>query len=159
MSTPAEHAKSELRRTNARMKQLLESTPDNKLTWKPSPSSRSPIEIVGHAASSIKGIQSMLEGNPFPFASTAELDAFCLEQEKTFTSREQVLELLEANTAAFEAWLDSLTPEQLAAKVHGPFGEQEVAVGAIFPAMHAIGHCGQLEYIQTIYGDRDWHYS
>lgn len=158
MSTPVEQAKSELRRCNARLKTLLETTPDDKLNWRPSSSSRTPIEIVGHTASSIEGIQKMLMGNPFPFASTAELDAFCLEQEKTFTSREQVLELLDAKTAVFIEWLDSLTPEQLATKVRSPFGEQEVAAAAIFPAMHALGHCSQLEYIQTIYGDRDWHY-
>ena len=32
-----------------------------------------------------------------------------------------------------------------------------MAVGITFAAYHTHGHVAQMDYIQTIYGDQDWH--
>ena len=32
-----------------------------------------------------------------------------------------------------------------------------MSVGITFPAYHTHGHVAQMDYIQTIYGDQDWH--
>ena len=66
---------------------------------------------------SISGIQGMLNGKPFPYADVAEFDAMLRAAEKEFTTREQVLSLLERNTAEYLNWLDALTPERLASTV------------------------------------------
>jgi hypothetical protein len=158
MENPVEQAKADLGRAAGRLKTLLTKTPEDKLNWSPSPTSRTPVQIVGHSATSIEGIQSMLMGEPFAFSSTAEMDSRLMESEKEFTSPEQVTELLDKNTAAYDAGLDSLTPEQVASTVHSPMGPMPLSVAIMFPAMHTLGHCGQLEYVQTIYGDRDWYY-
>lgn len=77
--------------------------------------------------------------------------------EKEFTTRQQVLSLLEQTSAEYLAWLDTPTPEHLASTVHLPFGPMPMAAGITLPAQHLSGHVAQMDYIQTIYGDRDWH--
>jgi hypothetical protein len=69
-----------------------------------------------------------------------------------------VLGLLEQTSAAYLAWLDTLTPAQFAATLQLPFGPPvPMAVGITFPAHHLTGHVAQMDYIQTIFGDHDWH--
>ena len=40
-----------------------------------------------------------------------------------------------------------------------PFGLEPMPVAVVitFPTFHTRSHIPQIEYIQTIYGDRDWH--
>ena len=150
-------AKAEFTRANQRILKALETTPDDKITWSPSSTCRTPCQQVAHSALAIEGIHGMLTGKPFPFASTAELDSTLREQEKAYTTREQAKALLEANSQAYLAWLDSLTPAQLAATIELPFGTFPMADAITFPADHTRGHAAQLEYTQTIWGDHDWH--
>jgi hypothetical protein len=70
-----------------------------------------------------------------------------------------VLYLLHENGDAFLAWLDALSPERLSSFVQMPSVPEPLPflVGLTFPAMQMRFHTAQIEYIQTIYGDRDWH--
>ena len=150
--------KAELVRAKERMTHTLATTPDDKINWSPSSTARTPVQQVAHAANAISGIQGMLNGKPFPFASLAEFDTAMRTEEKKFTTREQVLSLLEQNTAAYLTWLDALTPEHLASTVQMPFGPPiSIEVGITFAAYHTGEHIAQMDYIQTIYGDQDWH--
>ena len=69
------------------------------------------------------------------------------------------MDLLDRNASAFLAWLDRVTPERLAAIVELPFGLGTAPAQSLMaaPASHTRFHAAQIEYIQTIYGDRDWH--
>lgn len=150
--------KAELIRATERMAHALATTPDDRINWSPSPSARTPLQEVVHGAAAIAGIRGMLTGEPFPYAGLAEFDAAMRAAEKQFTTRAPVLSLLEQNTAEYLAWLDTLTPEQLAATVQPPFGPPvPTAVGITFAAYHLSSHVAQMDYIQTIYGDQDWH--
>jgi len=158
MEDSISQAKAELVRAKERMAHALATTPDDRIQWSPSPTARTPLQEVAHAAMAISGIQDMLTGKPFPYAGLAELDTALRVAEKEFTTRAQVLSLLEQNTAEYLAWLDALTPEQLAATVQPPFGPSvPIAVGITFAAYHLSSHVAQMDYIQTIYGDHDWH--
>jgi hypothetical protein len=152
-----EEAKAEFLRAKDRITRGLATTPDDKINWSPSPTARTPIEIVAHAALSIDGIQGMLEGKPFPFSGVDDLDSQSRTQEKTFTTREKVLGVLEEKSATYIEWLDRLTPEQVASTISLPFGSFPMAAAITFSADHLRGHACQIDYIQTIYGDRDWH--
>lgn len=136
------------------------------LLWKTLPArpkrnsstSRTPIQLVAHSALAVTGIQGVLAGKPFPYANGAELDTASRIAEKEFTTREQALGLLEQTSGEYLAWLDALTPERLASAVDFPFAPAvPMAVGITFPAYHTSGHVAQMDYIQTIYGDYDWH--
>ncbi len=150
--------KAELIRAKDQMTHTLATTPDDKLNWAPSSTARTPIQQVAHGANAISGIQGMLAGKPFPFSSIGEFDAAMRADEKEYTTRDQVLSLLEQNSADYLAWLDTLTSEQLASMVQLPFGPaMPTSVCITFAADHLRQHVAQMGYIQTIYGDLDWH--
>jgi hypothetical protein len=155
-----EQTKQEFLRAKDRVVRLLKTTPDDRINWSPSPTARTPVQIVAHVAEAIKNIHGMLDGRPFPITNTEEADKYFREMEKRFNSREQVLACLEDNCANYVAWLDALPPERLDAQFEMPFGmgNAPVSSGLGFPTMHTQSHIPQLEYIQTIYGDRDWHF-
>lgn len=150
--------KTEFLRAKDQMAHALATTPDDKLNWSPSATARTPIQQVAHGANAISGIQGMLAGKPFPFTNLSEFDAAMRAEEKEFSTRDAVLSLLEQNSAEYLAWLDMLTPEQLASMVQLPFGPAlPTSVCITFAADHLRHHVAQMGYIQTIYGDHDWH--
>ena len=151
-------AKEEYLRAKGRMTHTLATTPDDKINWSPSATARTPIQQVAHCANATARIVGMLSGKPFPFASVPESDTAMRTEEKKFTTREQVLERLEQTSAEYLAWLDGVTSDRFIATVQLPFGPSfPMAVALTFPAVHMREHIAQMEYIQTIYGDQDYH--
>jgi uncharacterized protein YndB with AHSA1/START domain len=154
-----DQAKGSMLQAKAQLIHSLETTPDDRLNWSPSPTARTPLQTAAHAANSIKNIHGILDNRPFQADSVEEADKSFREWELQFTTREQVMELIEQNTGAYIAWLDALTEDHLNSMVETPFGmgKVPVALGLTFPPGHTMGHVSQIEYIQTIYGDQDWH--
>lgn len=150
-------AKAEFVRAKERIARTLASTPEDRIHWSPSPTARTPLQQVGHAAKTTLIIRDLLTGKPLRFASFAEADAATREAEKGFTSRKQVLDLLDQTSDEYLAWLDTLTPEQIGSTVSMPFGQTPMAAGITLPADHLRSHAAQIDYTQTIYGDHDWH--
>jgi hypothetical protein len=157
MDTIITEAKAEFVRAKDRIIRALATTPDDKINWSPAPTARTPVQQVAHSAMSISGIQGMLVGKPFGYANVAELDTALRKAEKEFTSRDQVVALLEQESATYLAWLDTLTPEQVASTVQLPFGPFPMAAAITFPADHIRNHAAQIDYLQTIWGDHDWY--
>ena len=157
MNPAIEAAIAEYLRAKQRLLADLESTPEDRVSWAPSESSRTPIELVVHAAMGTEGMHGVLTGKPFPFADMAELDAFSREKEKEFTTREQAIALLDQVSDAYVEWMATLTDEQLAENFSmGPMNAP-FAYAITFCADHLRCHASQLEYLQTIYGDREMH--
>ncbi|PQV64130.1 DinB superfamily protein [Abditibacterium utsteinense] len=152
-------AKSDFLQAKALLSQALASTPDERLNWAPSPTARTPIQLAAHAAGAIKSIHEMLDGRTFEANTTAEADQSFREWESQFTTREPVLTLLEENSAAYLQWLQNLTPEALDASIELPFGSGQapLTTALTFAPSHTNSHTAQIDYIQTIYGDRVWH--
>ncbi len=150
-------AKAEFVRAKERMVRALATTPDDKINWSPGTCARTPIQLVAHSAMGIAGIQGMLVGKPFPYADVVAADAAWRAAEKEFTTREQVLGLLEQNSAEYLVWLDTLTSEQVASTLQLPFGTFPMAAAITFAADHLRNHAAQIDYLQTVYGDQDWH--
>lgn len=150
-------AKAEYLRAKERLIRALATTPDDKINWSPSPTARTPIHQVAHAAMAVSGIQDMIIGKPFGYANTAEADVAFRAAEQEYRTREQALGLLEQTSAEFLAWLDTVTPEQLASTLQLPFGPFPMTLCITLPADHMRGHIAQIHYIQSIYGDHDWH--
>ena len=150
--------KDEFLRAKAQLIRALEKTPDDRINWSPSETARTPVHIVAHAECAIEFIHQMMMGKPFDIATTADADRYFLDAERPYTTREDALSLLESKSDAFVTWLESVTAEDLAVMAPMPFGMGAVPVslGITFPAMHTQGHTAQIDYIQTIYGDRIW---
>lgn len=157
MENAADMAKLQLNKEKLRLIQLLAAVPDERLNWSPSETSRTPLELAAHSATSVGGILGLFQGNGIPGGGdTKEMDILFRKIEKEFTSRDQVIAMLEKNCAEYSAWLDTLTEEQLAAPFESPFGIFPLSGAIWFAPLHLSGHNSQLEYVQTIYGDRDW---
>jgi len=152
-----EDAKAEYNRAKDRLTKAFNTTPDDKINWSPAPTARTPLNQVAHAAMAVAGIQKMFNGAPMPFENINEMDAQWRKEEKQYTTRDQVMDLLNQNSDAYIAWMDSLTPDQVQSTLKAPFGEFPMASAITWPADHLRNHAGQIEYIQTCYGDMDWH--
>jgi len=152
-----EAAKAEFTRAKDRLAKAYASTPDDKINWSPTPTSRTPTEVAAHGAMSISGMQGWLAGQPFPFESMAALDEFCRKEEKNFTKREAVIGLLDEKSNKFLTFLDSLSQEKLNSMFETQMGTFPMMSAITFPADHIRGHAAQIDYIQTIYGDREMH--
>ena len=166
MEDTISQAKVEFIRAKERLAGALATTPDDKTHWSPSPTARTPLQQVGHAAQATPILMGLLTGKPLPFAGLPEADAMreletgftgMRETEKGFMSRRQVLDLLDQTSAEYLAWLDTLTPEQVGSTVSMPFGLMPMAAGITLAADHLRSHAAQIDYTQTIYGDLDWH--
>ena len=150
--------KAEYIRTKGRLIKVLSATPDEKINWSPAPTSRSPIQLAAHSADAVHlVVDVILKEGPFPYSGFPEFDASMRATELPFTTREQTLELLEKNSREFFAFLDSLTPEALTTTVKSFLGEMPMTIAIGIPTEHTRAHIAQIEYLQTIWGDRDWH--
>ena len=154
-----ESTKGNFLHAKASLLKALNTTSDDRLNWSPSPTARTPIEIAAHAAGGVKDIFETLDGRTFAAGTPEEAEVGFREWEAGFKSREQVAELLEKNADEFVGWLEALTPERLETMVTMPFGMGQVplALAITFITMHTRYHIAQIDYVQTIYGDRDWH--
>ncbi len=157
MEDTISQAKAEFVRAKERLALTLAATPDDRIHWSPSPTARTLLQQVGHAAKTTLIIRDLLTGQPLRFASISEAAAAAREADKAFTSRQQVLDLLDQTSAEYLAWLDTLSPEQIGSTVSMPFGQTPMAAGITLPADHLRNHAAQMDYMQTIYGDHVWH--
>lgn len=157
--TSIESAKADLIRTTDRMLSLLSETPDDKLAWKPTPSSRSIMEIVAHSAHSLENIAQQLRGIPFAPPTSKDANEGFLEHDAQFSTREEVEVYFTEKRDSYAALLDTFTRADLIKQLKLPFGLGDAPL-AYFMTMghvHTMGHNAQIEYIQTMYGDHDWH--
>ena len=64
---------------------------------------------------------------------------------------------MEKNSKEFIEFLDGLSEEKLESTFETQMGSFPMMVAITFPADHLRSHAAQMEYIQTIYGDREMH--
>ena len=154
-----EQAKAAYLHSTAQLRSAFAYISEEKLNWSPSPTARTPVQIVAHAAQAVNFIHQQMSGVPFRHKTTAEADAAFRDWERQFDSREQVIGLLEEVSVNYLNWLDGLTQERLETITDLPFGLGAMPVESWLAAApaHTQFHTAQLEYIQTICDDRDWH--
>jgi hypothetical protein len=152
------HAIQDFNQAAEQLVRVFKNTPEDRVAWSPSATARTPIQLVAHSAFSIGFIGEMLLGTPYPAKTMTEADAQFLEMEKGISTAEAALELLQARCEGHISLLESLTESRLEESVVAPFGLGSVPMrlAITFPAAHTRGHTSQLEYLQTIYGNRQW---
>ncbi|MCS6775724.1 MAG: DinB family protein [Chloroherpetonaceae bacterium] len=71
-------------------------------------------------------------------------------------SPDAALQWLQESTDALAAAVESRSEEQLATKVRHPFAPQDVTLAELTDLFYwnTVYHIGQINYIQTLYGDR-----
>lgn len=139
------------------LERSLETTPDDRLQWSPSPTARTPLQLVANGALSMPGMQDWLDGKPWPYESVEHMDAENRKAEAAVTTREAALAMLRQNADGYRAWLDGIDDARMGSVFASEMGEYpfEVAVG--WSAGFLRNRAAQLDYVQTCYGDLSFH--
>lgn len=153
-----EAAIGELENVKGQFLRALANTPDDRINWSPSPTARTPLQLMAHSAYALGFIRTMFTGTPYPAETTAIADAEFLEMDGNIGSREEAVALFEEKCEAMMTYLRGLSSEEMERVIDMPFKLGQVPLGAVLGvgAMHTRSHLAQLEYLQTIYGDRAW---
>ena len=151
--------KSDLHRYKVRLLHLLSFVPDDKLTWTPSPTAKSALRIAVHCGLTSRFFADVITGK-LPEAMPALPEFFgALDQaEQSVTSRDAAIALLEETTAALSDAIDSVNAENIGSLAVSPFGAMPLQFWIQQGGAQYAGHIGQLEYLQTIWGDLDNHF-
>jgi hypothetical protein len=75
-----------------------------------------------------------------------------------FNTKDIVLAAFSESSAKIIATAEALTPEELLAPMQSERGETNREERCRFLALHRWYHSGQLNYIQTLFGDDEWHW-
>lgn len=152
-----EYAKKVIPETIDNFAKTLEFIPDDKLTFSPSPTAKCPLQIAGHVVITNFGFSNMLKGEPSKYTSVSELLESLASEENKFTTRESITSGLNASKSALQSTLDELTEDGLNSYVQSARGSVLLRDLLLRIAPHIQMHRAQIDYIQTIWGDRDPH--
>lgn len=122
--------------------------PDDKAAWKPTPSAKSALEIVAHVAAANQYFILAYQGNP-PETALPAIFKWIDKQAAQWTTRSQVEKELERTHKELDEIFARLTPEILE--------NPRAQTGLWVSSFHAFEHSSQLDYIQTCYGDKEYH--
>lgn len=131
--------------------------PDDRLNWTIAPNAKSPLRIAAHTALYAGRFAAMMRERALPkpenmAAWLAKREA----EEAAVISREAMEEIFRAGTAEVLAVLESLTDEDLAVTLDSGQGwTMPLSHLAKLPGWHATLHCGQIDFLQTCWGDTE----
>lgn len=127
--------------------------PSDKLEWSPLDEGRSVLNIVQECTHSVLWPVELIEKRKF------EMNEEIMAQFKTECAAWSDLDKCEAAMAErfvkLKGCLASLADSQLEEKIEVPWGEMTVLGAADIAHWNCIYHTGQINYIQTLYGDKD----
>jgi hypothetical protein len=73
-------------------------------------------------------------------------------------TKEAVVDAFEKSSQGILATLESFSPEQFEERIQTEDGETDRFERCRFMSLHLWYHSGQLNYIQTLLGDAEWHW-
>lgn len=138
-------------------KKTFNAVPEDRLNYSPSSTARTPLRVAAHAALSNYAMAKMLRGEQIEFKSADEADRHMGAEEKKVTTRAGALEMLDSSLRDLLDTLSSIPEEKLNETCSTPFGEYPMNRMIFMPGKHLAMHASQIDYIQTIWGDLEYH--
>ena len=130
--------------------------PDDKLTYTPTPTAKSPIRVAAHTALYAGRFAAMLRNRQLPVPENIdEWVAANVAEEEALTCRVEMEKVFRAGTEEFLAALDTLTPEEVESDLDSGQGwsmPMKQLMG--LAGWHATLHAGQIDYLQTCWDDQ-----
>jgi uncharacterized damage-inducible protein DinB len=131
--------------------------PDDKLHWTPTPTAKSALRVAAHTALYAGRFAKMIRNRQLP--NPENLEEWLAQQgseEEAITTREQMITAFREGTDEVLAALDTLTSKEIDMVLDSGQGftvsmRQLMAL----PGWHATLHVGQIDYLQTCWGDRE----
>lgn len=131
--------------------------PDERLHWQAAPGAKSPLRIAAHTALYAARFAAMIRTRTLP--QPDNLEAWLAQrnaEEEQVTSRTEVETTFRAGAAKVIAAMQELTAEDLDLILDSGQGWQMPMRFLVdLPAIHANLHCGQIDFLQTCWGDQD----
>ena len=131
--------------------------PDDKLDWKPVATAKSALEIAAHCAGYSNGFAGIIASGAFP-ADVQEFLGPIQARIESIRTREEAEAMLRQGTAETLAALDAVKPEWIDSTVETPIGPTPFLFFMTIPANHLVNHTGQIDYLQTCWGDQEVHF-
>ena len=91
-------------------------------------------------------------------AAPADARADAASTGNTNATREEAIAAINASSKEIHAALDSIYDGNVNAEIAMPFMSAPMTFWMNLPAMHFSNHAAQIDYLQTIWGDMDWHF-
>jgi hypothetical protein len=132
--------------------------PEDKLGWKPLDNGRAVLDLLGDAAQVPGMVAKMLESHGEFKPSREAFQQMALE--RADWTREDALQHLTQNTQRLVGLIRAMPDEQLAQPLHLPMGAgMTLPLGGWIMMTYRTfcSRMGQINYIQTLYGDFESH--
>lgn len=131
--------------------------PDDKLNWTPSPTAKSAIRIAAHTALHPAVFAKMIRERKLPTGDEIPKHVARMKAaEEALTSRIEVENVYRKGTDELLAALDALTPEAIEMRLDSSLGwSMPMTFLMMLPGFHAFNHTGQIDYLQTCWGDQE----
>ena len=153
---PIEHLRAATDRASRLLANDLKAIPEEKQNTSPGGIARTPVNIVAECAMVNGRIAHFLRSGEMPPRPTIEERNRHLA---SFDSAEKALAYLERETTVLLAAFDGLEPARLGERNDELFGRPMTLFQlAELAAVHMSYHDGQLNYVQTLYGDAEMHW-
>lgn len=153
-----ERSKRDAETARAQLLKTFEFVPEDKLTWSPSPTARTALQIVAHCGAANGAFAAVLRGEEPPLSKDpGEAAAQIRDGGKDVATRAAAIRSVNDSTAAVIAALDRVTPDRIGTTPDSPFGPIPFTVWMNLPSMHMGSHAHQIDYLQTIWGDLENH--
>lgn len=129
--------------------------PDDKLNWTPASTAKSAIRIAAHTALYAGRFARMIQEGKLPGGDDVnKWVARNVAEENAITCRTEVERIFRQGTAEVLAALNSLSPESIASTLDSGQGwSMPMTFLMKLPGWHATLHTGQIDYLQTCWGD------
>lgn len=125
-----------------------EAVPDEHFDWKATPTAKSVHEIAAHVAASNQLFIESMQGNP-PATDFPEAMKWIDEHAAAYTDRAELAAALRSSHVELLAMMNAAPSDMVDHEHLGFF----YSLGAI----HAWGHCAQIELLQTCWGDHGFY--
>jgi hypothetical protein len=151
-------SKESIQRNTDRLLNLLTFVPDDKLHWSPSSTAKTPLRIVAHCAVASGAFTALISGNmPDPMPPAEALIETFNAAEQSVSTREAAIAMTKQTSDDLCKALEGVNEANIDAVLDSPFGPMPLTFWIHVCSSHMMGHIGQLEYVQTIWGDLDNH--
>jgi|SRR5947209_38449 len=128
-------------------------TQADRLDWKPLDCGRTVLDQLAECAMANLKWANILRARTYTRLPAEEAESFA-----ELTTREQVNGKLRETTAALVAAILAVSDDQLGAEIETPWGPYDLADCCLHAYWNMVYHEGQINYIQTLYGDFEEHY-
>ena len=134
---------------------VLRFVPADKLTWSPTPTAKSALQIVAHCAGYSGNFAAIISTRKFP--PVDEFRGAVKAAIASVTTLEEAEAMLRKGIADTIVALDTVKPEEVRGMIDAPQGPTPFMFFLTLPAGHLETHESQIDYLQTCWDDQEVH--